>query len=84
MLLYRLVDGLFTLYTIALVAAIFSSWFPDIEDYSIVRFIRWITEPYLALFRRLIPPIGMLDLSPIAAFFVLQLLESLVKRWLFL
>jgi YggT family protein len=84
MLLYRLVDGLFTVYTVALAAAIFSSWFPDIEDYAIVRFIRWLTDPYLSLFRRIIPPIGMLDISPIAAFFVLQLLEAFVKRLLFL
>lgn len=41
-------------------------------------YLFWATEPYLGLFRRVIPPIGgTLDLSPLLAFFALQLLEKL-------
>lgn len=37
-----------------------------------------MTEPYLGLFRRVIPPIGgMLDLSPLIGFFALQILQSI-------
>ncbi|MDX6691607.1 MAG: YggT family protein [Solirubrobacteraceae bacterium] len=36
-------------------------------------FLRDVTEPYLGLFRRFIPPIGMIDVSPIVAILVLQI-----------
>jgi YggT family protein len=36
-------------------------------------FLRDVTEPYLGLFRRFIPPIGMIDISPIVAVLVLQI-----------
>ena len=36
-------------------------------------FLRDVTEPYLGLFRRFIPPIGPIDISPIVAILVLQL-----------
>jgi YggT family protein len=35
-------------------------------------FLRDVTEPYLGLFRRFIPPIGPIDISPIVAILVLQ------------
>ncbi|MBY0451110.1 MAG: YggT family protein [Cyanobacteria bacterium] len=38
-----------------------------------------ITEPVLAPFRRLIPPLGMIDISPIILFFALSLLEGLIS-----
>jgi len=41
------------------------------------------TEPILGLFRRLIPPIGgVLDISPILAFFVLDILRSILVGFL--
>ena len=36
-------------------------------------FLRDVTEPYLAIFRRFIPPIGPVDVSPIVAILVLQI-----------
>ncbi len=47
-----------------------------------VRTLRRITEPLLAPFRRIIPPgrMGGLDISPMIAIFLLQLLMSLVAR----
>ncbi len=44
-----------------------------------MQFIMRITDPYLALFRRFIPPIGgVLDLSPLLGFFLLQLAEQFI------
>ena len=40
--------------------------------------IKTVTDPYLDLFRRLIPPIGMIDISPIVALFALGLIQSAV------
>ncbi|MFP5361814.1 MAG: YggT family protein [Thermoleophilia bacterium] len=41
-------------------------------------FLRDVTEPYLGLFRRFIPPIGPIDVSPIVAILVLQIVGRLI------
>lgn len=41
-------------------------------------FLRDVTEPYLGLFRRFIPPIGPVDVSPIVAILVLQIVGRLI------
>lgn len=43
-----------------------------------MQFIAFYTDPYLNLFRGIIPPLGMIDISPIFAFLALQLLEWLI------
>ncbi len=83
MLAYQIIDGLFTCYILMLMVRILSSWFPDYQDHPILRFVRFYTDPYLNFFRRFIPPLGMLDLSPLVAFFALQLVEFFVKGALF-
>ena len=40
---------------------------------AVLTFLRDVAEPYLRIFRRIIPPIGPLDLSPIVAILVLQI-----------
>ena len=40
---------------------------------AILSFLRDVSEPYLRLFRRFIPPLGMFDFSPIVALLVLVL-----------
>jgi YggT family protein len=62
-----------------LVVRILLSWFPNISWYDQPwRFLNDATEPAMAPFRRLIPPIGGLDLSPIILFFVLDLITRLL------
>jgi YggT family protein len=51
----------------------YSLWLNRIQQ-----FLRDVVEPYLGLFRRILPPLGPLDLSPIVAIFVLFLVERLV------
>ena len=69
---------LFSIYTLLLVVRILLSYFPQIHHFRLVHFIAFYTDPYLNLFRRLIPPLGgMLDLSPLLAFFVLRFLEKM-------
>lgn len=64
-------------YTILLLVRVVGSWFPAIARHAFMRFIIFYTDPYLNLFRRIIPPIGgALDLSPLIGFFVLQMLEK--------
>jgi YggT family protein len=45
---------------------------------AILNFLRDVCEPYLRLFRRFIPPLGMFDLSPMIAIFVLVIVDRLV------
>ena len=82
--LYSIVSGFFTLYTILLFARILSSWFPQIQGHPVLRFVSFYTDPYLNLFRRIIPPLGMVDISPLIAFFALQFIERIVMGLLFL
>ena len=44
----------------------------------ILTFLRDVSEPYLRLFRRIIPPMGMFDLSPMIAIIVLWALRTLI------
>lgn len=75
MLLYEILRTLFDLYTFAIIAYIFMSWFPGARDSAFGQFLGNLTEPYLSPFRRFIPPIAMIDFSPIVAIFCLQIAE---------
>jgi len=68
----------FNVYVLMMIANIISSWIPEIRDHRIMQFVRFYTEPYLNFFRRIIPPLGMIDLSPIVGLFALQFLEQFV------
>lgn len=72
---------IFRIYSIILVIYVLMSWIPYgaskwVEDIRAV--LGSICEPYLGLFRRIIPPFGMVDFSPVVAIIVLQFLERLV------
>lgn len=64
-------------YSYFLIARILLSWFPNI-DWSSQPFaiLEQMTEPYLRLFRSIIPPLGGLDLSPILAFILLSVMSQ--------
>ena len=79
MWLIDMIDMLFWVYMLMLFGRILASWFPEIQGHTLVAFIAFCTEPYLGIFRAVIPPIGMLDISPIVAFFSLGIIESIVK-----
>lgn len=71
------IHNVFLAYTILLFIRVVGSWFPRVARHSLMRFVFFYTDPYLNVFRRLIPPIGgALDLSPLLGFFVLQMAEN--------
>ncbi|MFZ5631582.1 MAG: YggT family protein [Bacillota bacterium] len=78
--LAALVDIAFNVYMALMLARILLSWVRHNPYQPVIRFIYEITEPVLGFFRKIIPPIGVIDISPIAAFFVLGLLRSLIIR----
>lgn len=47
---------------------------------AVLGFLRDVCEPYLRIFRRLIPPLGPLDLSPIVAILALNVVGGLIVR----
>lgn len=74
-LLYQLLD----LYSLIVLVAVIASWVQLSPYNPIGRIIYGLTEPLLQPIRRVLPPLGGLDFSPI----VLLLLVQLVKRMLF-
>lgn len=76
--LVGLVDNLFWLYELMILARIVMSWIRVSYYNPWVRLIARITDPYLNLFRSIIPPLGAFDFSPIIALFVLVMLRRVV------
>ena len=74
----QLIHFVFQIYTLMLFARILSSWVPQLQEYRLMQFVSYYTDPYLNLFRRIIPPLGMFDLSPIVAFISLSIFQSIV------
>lgn len=60
------------LYSYVLIVYILMSWFPGARESQFGYFLGRLCEPYLEQFRKIIPPIGMIDISPIIAIFVLH------------
>ncbi|KAL7537909.1 hypothetical protein ACHAXR_008150, partial [Thalassiosira sp. AJA248-18] len=63
-----------SIYNTVITARILLSWFPQAQGMALLQPVYQITDPYLNLFRGIIPPIFGLDLSPILAFVTLDLL----------
>jgi len=60
-----------------LIIRILLTWLPTINWYKQpFRFLADVTDPLLEPFRRIIPPIGMLDISAMVLFFALSLLQK--------
>mmetsp|Transcript_11147 Transcript_11147/g.21269 ORF Transcript_11147/g.21269 Transcript_11147/m.21269 type:complete len:185 (-) Transcript_11147:332-886(-) len=64
------------IYNLVITARILLSWFPQAAGIGALQPVYAITDPYLNLFRGIIPPVFGLDLSPLLAFFVLNVATS--------
>ncbi|MCC3357548.1 YggT family protein [Bacillus sp. REN16] len=71
-IIFGILSQLIVLYSYALIIYILMSWFPNARESGIGQFLARICEPYLEPFRRFIPPLGMIDISPIVAILVLN------------
>lgn len=75
------ISTLIYFYSILIVLRIFMSWLPNVNwELQPVKFIRIVTDAYLDVFRRFIPPLGGLDFSPIIALLFLNFLQMLFAR----
>lgn len=75
-LLISIIGWLFNIYYILIIVYILMSWIPQIADSPVGNVIGKVVEPYLSVFRRIIPPIGMIDFSPIVALIALRFVEQ--------
>ena len=77
---HLLVSWTFGILKIALIVRVISSWLP-VSPYS--GWVRWsyaLSEPILAPLRRIVPNLGGLDITPILAYFLLNIIESVLFR----
>jgi YggT family protein len=80
------VSALFLVYIVLILIRVLSSWIPRMPYNPTLRkvldFVTETTDPYLNIFRRVIPPIGGgglgLDLSPMVGLIVLFVLQAIV------
>jgi YggT family protein len=64
----------------AILGRVLISWIDPMGNMRITQILREITEPILAPIRSVLPTMGMLDLSPLVALLLLQLLQQLIFR----
>jgi len=77
-LLIYFIDLVFTLLSLAILARVLLSWVRVNPYHPAVEFLYRITEPILAPLRRIIPPVGMMDISPIIAMLLLQIIQQVL------
>lgn len=71
---------LFTVLYFAILVRILLSWIPMSQDNAIIRLLNQITEPILAPARRIIPPMGGMDFSPMIVLLLLYMVQRLLLR----
>ncbi|WP_235863132.1 YggT family protein [Ureibacillus sinduriensis] len=69
----------FSIYSFMLIVYILMSWVPAAQESSFGRLLAKLCEPYLGFFRKFIPPIGMIDFSPIIGILLLNFIERGVR-----
>jgi len=73
-----IIYGAVSLYIIFIFMRIVFSWGQVSYSNRIMRFLVKTTEPLLGPLRRIVPPLGMLDISPIVAFLILWLFQQAI------
>lgn len=80
--LINFVNLFFQILQLAILVRIILSWF-RVDPYNpFMQILYQITEPVLEPFRRVIPPIGMIDITPIVALLVLRLVQRIIVTML--
>ncbi|HEM61677.1 MAG TPA: YggT family protein [Chloroflexi bacterium] len=74
----QVIDLVFTFLYLAIMARIILSWFRFDPYHPVSVFLYRMTEPILGFFRGIIPPVGMIDFSPIVAIVVLGIVQQIL------
>ncbi|HRX02019.1 MAG: YggT family protein [Anaerolineae bacterium] len=79
--LFQFIDLLLQALTWLILIRVLITWIPNLDPFNpIVRLLRQATDPILEPARRIIPPIGGMDVSPIVVILILQGLQMLLRR----
>lgn len=82
-MLIGIVDSIIQFYGALILVYVIMSWFrPSGFFFEVFRVVGSVVEPYVGLFRRFMPPTGVVDFSPLVAILVLQYLISPLLRTL--
>jgi YggT family protein len=81
--LYNLIDLIFWLWGLAVLLRVLFSWIHPDPSNLLVRLVYQATEPILAPLRRFVPTFGGLDVTPMVALMLLELVRRLVMTILF-
>jgi YggT family protein len=76
--LANFISYLFTALIFAIIARALISWFNLSPGNPLVRFLNDVTEPILAPLRRVIPLIGMIDITPLVAILLLEAIQRVL------
>ncbi|MCY4410947.1 MAG: YggT family protein [Caldilineaceae bacterium] len=80
-MIFLLLARVLQIYTFILLIRILITWIPNLDPHHpIVQLLFQVTEPVLEPARKLIPSIGMIDISPIVVFIVLGILQDLLVQ----
>ena len=77
------IDFLFYALYLAILARVILSWFRFDPYHPVSLFLHQVTEPILAPIRRLLPPTGMIDFSPLVALLLLQVVQMVIRQIIF-
>jgi len=79
--MFLLLARIIEIYTFVLLIRILMSWIPNLDrSNAIVQMLVQVTDPVLEPARRLIPSLGMIDISPIVVFIALSIIRDLLVR----
>ena len=73
---------LFTILQFAIIIRALMSWFNPSPDNPIARVVYELTEPVLAPLRRIVPRIGMIDITPIVAILLMNVIQQVLDSTL--
>jgi len=74
---------LFFILQFAIIVRALMSWFNPSPENPVARIVFEITEPVLAPLRRIVPSLGMMDITPIVAILLMQVIESVLVQTLY-
>ncbi len=78
LLFYTFLNFLFIAITYAIFARVVLSWINPAGTWQATQIIHNVTEPILAPIRKILPQMGMFDLSPLIVLVVIQVLQTVI------
>ena len=74
--IFNFIIFLVQIYYFGMIIYFFTSWVPNIRESKFGEILGKLYEPFLEPFGKIIPPIGMIDISSLVALFVLVLFQA--------